>query len=50
MTEKEEKAVIIDNKKDNILDRIEKEKRRLILNDTNVDREYQKYRLMLNII
>lgn len=50
MTEKEEKAVIIDNKKDNILDRIEKEKRRLILNDTNVDREYQKYRFMLNII
>ena len=50
MTEKEEKTVIIDNKKDNILDRIEKEKRRLILNDTNVDREYQKYRLMLNII
>jgi len=50
VTEKEEKAVIIDNKKDNILDRIEKEKRRLILNDTNVDREYQKYRLMLNII
>ena len=50
MTEKEEKVVIIDNKKDNILDRIEKEKRRLILNDTNVDREYQKYRLMLNII
>lgn len=50
MTEKEEKTVIVDNKKDNILDRIEKEKRRLILNDTNVDREYQKYRLMLNII
>lgn len=50
MTEKEEKAVVIDNKKDNIMDRIEKEKRRLILNDTNVDREYQKYRLMLNII
>ena len=50
MTEKEEKIVIVDNKKDNILDRIEKEKRRLILNDTNVDREYQKYRLMLNII
>lgn len=50
MTEKEEKTVIIDNKKDNILDRIEKEKQRLILNDTNIDREYQKYRLMLNII